>query len=223
MIKFVFLDLDETIFDFKKAEKNALAKTFCQLGIGFDDDIARLYSECNISQWKRLEKGEITREQVKVNRYRLLFEKINCGCSPEKATAAYEKNLAEFAYLTDDAESFLINASKKFRLFAVTNGTKAVQESRIKISGIEKYFEDIFISEAAGYEKPSEKFFDFCFGKINGFDKSKSVIIGDSLSSDIKGGIDSGIKTVWLNRTGTVNDTCLKPDCEIKSLNELVL
>lgn len=219
-MKKVFFDLDDTIFDFKKAERIALSKTMRELGIVPTDEIIMRYSELNISQWKRLELGEITREEVKVNRYRLLFEELGVNLSPKLATSIYEENLKIGHYFIKDAEEVVKKLYEKYDLYIVSNGAKAVQDSRIASSGIEKYFKGIFISETVGYEKPAKEFFDYCFSQIENFDNKNAVIIGDSLSSDIRGGLNAGIKTIWYNPKNLPNHTDVHPDFEIKSLME---
>lgn len=221
MIKNIFFDLDDTLFDFKMAEKTALAKTLTEMGVEPTEEILSRYSIHNISQWKRLELGEITREQVKVNRYRLLFDEFGIDLSPEKATKIYEKHLACGHWFIDGAPEILKALYKNYRLYLVSNGSKKVQDGRLKSSGITKYFDEIFISEAIGFEKPNIEFFTYCFERIPDFSKGETVIVGDSLSSDIKGGSQAGIKTVWFNPHHQQNTTALKPDYEISSLNEL--
>lgn len=220
VIKNVLLDLDDTILDFKKAESQALCKTLCSLGIEPSQHIVQLYSDYNLSQWKRLERGEITRAEVKVNRYRLLFDDLGVDVSPEKATQIYEDNLCIGHYFIQGAPEMLKKLKDRFDLYLVSNGTKRVQEGRLSSAGISGCFKEIFISENVGYNKPSKGFFDFCFSRIPDFKKEETVIIGDSLTSDILGGINSGIKTVWFNPNRNKNDSDIKPDYEISSLDE---
>lgn len=222
MIKNILFDLDDTIFDFKMAEQIALTKTLLSLGVEPTDYIIKRYSELNISQWKLLELGRLTRSQVKVNRYKLLFDELGLDISPEKATAIYEDNLCVGHYFIDGAEKLIkILCDKGYNLYLVSNGAKRVQDGRLKSAGISKYFKDIFISEVVGYEKPSINFFDYCFDKIDNFDKEETIIIGDSLSSDIKGGVNAGIKTIWFNPHNTPNHTDIIPDFQVNSLAEI--
>lgn len=222
MIKNILFDLDDTIFDFKRAERIALSKTLAELGVTPDDRILSRYSEINISQWKLLEKKIITRDEVKVRRYELLFEEFGIDLSAERTTALYEKNLGIGHYFIDGAEEMLQRLYKDYRLYLVSNGATAVQKSRIASSGIEKYFQNIFISQEIGYDKPAKEFFNKCFEQIEDFSKKETIIVGDSLSSDIQGGINAGIKTVWFNPRHLEFDK-IKPDYEISSLDELAL
>lgn len=221
MIRNVLFDLDDTLFDFHKAEKIALTKTLVHFGIDPTEETLALYSTINAAHWKRLELGEISREEVKVGRYRELFETIGIECDPVKATAYYESMLAIGHYFMPGAPELLEELYRKYRLYIVSNGTAKVQEGRIGSSGIAKYMDGIFISQILGANKPDKQFFDICFAEIPDFSLSETVIIGDSLSSDIKGGINAGITTVWFNPKGIENDSDIKPDYTIKELSEV--
>ena len=221
MIRNVLFDLDDTLFDFHKAEKIALTKTLVHFGIDPTEETLALYSTINAAHWKRLELGEISREEVKVGRYRELFKTIGVECDPVKATAYYESMLAIGHYFMPGAPELLEELYGKYRLYIVSNGTAKVQEGRIGSSGIAKYMDGIFISQILGANKPDKQFFDICFSEIPDFSLSETVIIGDSLSSDIKGGINAGIITVWFNPKGIENDNDIKPDYTIKELSEV--
>ena len=221
MIRNVLFDLDDTLFDFHKAEKIALTKTLVHFGIDPTEETLALYSTINAAHWKRLELGEISREEVKVGRYRELFKTIGVECDPVKATAYYESMLAIGHYFMPGAPDLLEELYGKYRLYIVSNGTAKVQEGRIGSSGIKKYMDGIFISQILGANKPDKQFFDICFAEIPDFSLSETVIIGDSLSSDIKGGINAGITTVWFNPKGIENDNDIKPDYTIKELSEV--
>lgn len=221
MIRNVLFDLDDTLFDFHKAEKIALTKTLVHFGIDPTEETLALYSTINAAHWKRLELGEISREEVKVGRYRELFKTIGIECDPVKATAYYESMLAIGHYFMPGAPELLEELYGKYRLYIVSNGTAKVQEGRIGSSGITKYMDGIFISQILGANKPDKQFFDICFAEIPDFSLSETVIIGDSLSSDIKGGINAGITTVWFNPKGIENDSDIKPDYTIKELSEV--
>lgn len=221
MIKNVLLDLDDTILDFKMSERVALTKALTELGVTVTDEIVSKYSAFNISQWKRLELGEITREEVKINRYKLLFDELGLSLSPELTTQLYEKYLAQKHFFIEGAEEMLKDISKSYDLYLVSNGTKKVQQGRLKSARIAPMFKSIFVSEDVGNEKPIIDFFNYVFNTIPNFDKKQTVIIGDSLSSDIKGGINAGIKTIWYNPHNTPNTSSLTPDYEISSLSQI--
>lgn len=220
MIKTVLLDLDDTILDFKMSERVALTKTLNELSIEPTEEIIKKYSKYNISQWKRLELGEISREEVKVNRYKLLFDDIKVDASPQKATAIYEENLAHGHYFVDGAKETLYSICNDYNLYVVSNGAEKVQEGRMSTADISHCFKDIFISEVVGFEKPNVEFFNKVFSQIENFNADEAVIIGDSLSSDIKGGKNAKIKTVWFNPNGLEHGDIV-PDFQISSLDEI--
>ena len=221
MVKFVFLDLDDTIFDFHASEGKALSKTLAELGITPTAETLALYSKINKGQWERLERGEATREEILVRRFEILFDTLGV-CKPAyEAQKIYEHNLSlEYIYI-DGAEELLENLFGKYKLYLASNGTAKVQDSRIERSGIAKYFDGIFISQRVGYDKPSREFFECCFSEIDGFSKDEAIIVGDSLSSDILGGINAGIRTCRYNPKGMPQNPEIMPDYEIASLGEL--
>lgn len=221
MKRFVFLDLDDTVFDFHKAERIALARTLQTLGLFPDPAVLARYSEINAAQWKLLEQGKTTRAELKVRRYALLFEEFGMEISPVLAARTYEKNLGIGHYFIEGAEELLKTLHRDFRLFLVSNGSSDIQRSRIGSSDLHLYFEGMFISEEIGFNKPDKRFFDAIFEKIPGFARDAAVIVGDSLSSDIKGGKNAGISTVWFCPSGGVAPAALQPDYTVSRLCEL--
>lgn len=221
MIKTVLFDVDDTILDFHKAEATAIRKTFAELGIEPTDELVSLYSRINLSQWKLLEKGEITREKLLTRRFDIFYAELGLSQSSEKTQEKYEKYLSRGAYYIDGAEALLEYLYGKYELYIVSNGTAYVQKNRIEISGMAKYFKDIFISEYIGYDKPSKEYFDACFAKIPNLEKDKSIIIGDSLTSDILGGKNAGVKTCWYNPRKAPKNSEIRPDYEIRKLSQL--
>ncbi len=218
MIKNVLIDLDDTILDFKKAERLAVKRTLEELSIPANEAVLSRYSEINASQWLLLENGSITRDELKPRRFRLLFKELAVETDAKKATIIYEGFLADGHFFKKGAEALLEALYKKYRLYLASNGTARVQTSRIKSAGLEKYFDGICISELIGANKPDAAFFEHIFSGIPGFKKSETVIIGDSLSSDISGGKNAGIKTIWFNENGLVSTL---PDFTVKSLEEI--
>ena len=221
MIRHVFLDVDNTILDFNKAEAIAVKKTLSALSVPHSPEIIRRYSQLNLAQWKLLEQGKLTREQVKVRRYQLLFEELKADASPEEAARIYEGLLGLGHYFMDGAVEMLQALYGSFHLYLATNGTASVQKSRLKSAGIEPFFEQIFISEELGFNKPEAEFFERCFEKIPDFKKEEAVIAGDSLTSDISGGLRAGIRTVWFNKDLKEAPGKIHPDHTIKALGEL--
>ena len=219
MIEFLFLDLDDTILDFHKAERIALSKTLQHFGIEPTEHVLNRYHIINKSCWERLEKGELTREQVLVQRYALLFQELGLSCDPAAVTALYTKNLAIGHYFLPGAEEAVASLSKKYRLFLASNGTAYVQAGRMTSANLYRFFEKVFVSEELGYNKPAKEFFDGCIKQIPDFDPSRALMVGDSLTSDIQGGINAGIRTCWVNPEHKAGH--IKADYEIEALSQL--
>lgn len=222
MIKYVFMDIDDTLLDFGKAEAAAIKKTFERIGVPATPEVISRYSEINDEHWKMLERGELTREQVLVYRFDALFAELGIKNVPsEMAQASYEYLLGIGHYFVDGAEELLEALKDKYELYIVSNGNASVQDRRLKSAGIVPYFREVFISERVGFNKPSAEFFDACFERIPGFEKDKAIIVGDRLSSDILGGINAGVRTCWFNPKGEAPDPDIPADYEIKHLSEL--
>lgn len=221
MIKTVLLDLDDTILDFHKAEFEALKKTLTHFAVEPTELVTKRYSEINRAQWEALERGELTREQVKYRRFALLFEELKIEVDAEEVRKYYEKMLGIGHFFLPYAEQMLDELKGKYRLFIVSNGTTAVQQGRIESARLAPLFETIFLSEEIGYVKPQKEFFDVCFAQIKDFDPTTSIIVGDSLTSDIQGGINAGIRTCWFDLRGKGNPTNIRPDYTITSLEQL--
>jgi len=216
----VLLDLDNTILDFNRAEYRALGRALGAQGLPFNDEIAALYHEINNRHWEMMEDGLLTRSEVLVKRYEALFRALGLPGDAEKTQKLYEGYLAEGHWFMPGAEELLNSLSESCRLFICSNGVQFVQDGRIKSAGIAPFFEKIFISEHMDGNKPELRFFDQCFREIPGFDRSRAIILGDSLSSDIRGGINAGILTCWYNPQGRENTGPIKPDYEIRELSE---
>ncbi len=221
MIKTVFFDIDDTLLDFHKAEANGIRQTFIELGIEPTDELIKLYSGINLSQWKLLEKGEITRPELLTRRFDILYSQLGLDISSEKTQSIYEENLSQGAYFLEGAEELLSTLCGRYELYVVSNGTAYVQNRRIEKLGLKKYFKEIFISEYIGFDKPSKEYFDACFAKIPELNKDKSIIVGDSLSSDILGGINAGLITCWYNPHKAPKNPEIPADYEIQKLSEL--
>jgi 2-haloacid dehalogenase len=222
MIRNILFDLDDTLLDFRIAERVALAKTLQHLGIEPKDVILSRYSELNLSQWRLLELGQLTREEVKVRRFQLLFNEIGVDCCASYTTEYYENLLGVGHFFMAGAEELLRALSGNYRLFLVSNGSADVQKRRIKSAGMDKYFDNIFFSQQIGFEKPNKAFFDYCFTRIPYIKCHETLIVGDSLSSDVKGGKNAGIITVWFNPDNSKNLSDIIPDYEVCSLLELI-
>jgi len=220
MIEFLFLDLDDTILDFKTAERVAIGKTIRQFGVEPTEEILQRYHRINKWHWEQLELGKMTRAEVLENRFGVLFESLGKEVDTTACARAYEKNLSQGHWFLPGAEEAVDRLHKKYRLFLASNGTASVQKGRMTSANLYRFFETVFVSQEIGHNKPSKAYFDACFARIPGFDPAKAMIVGDSLTSDIRGGINAGIKTVWVNPE---HSPCgdIRPDYEIEALSQL--
>lgn len=219
MIEILLLDLDDTILDFHKAERIAIAKTFRDFDIEPTEHVLNRYHLINKACWEKLETGELTRDQILVRRFELLFAELGVTCDGKAVAKKYEKNLSIGHYFLPGAEEAVKRLHEKYRLFLVSNGTASVQHGRLTSAGLYPWFEKVFVSQEVGYNKPAREYFDRVFAAIPGFEREKAIIVGDSLTSDILGGINAGIRTCWVNpehKTGHI-----KADHEIEALHQL--
>ena len=221
MIDTLLLDLDDTILDFKRAERIALEKTLLAVGIQPTEAVCTLYSRINQEHWEMLERGELTRQQVLVGRYRVLLERLDIPGDVQNCARIYERNLGQGHYFLPGAYEAVESLSKHYRLYLVSNGTATVQHSRLESAGIGGFFRNIFISQDIGINKPDKGFFDACFAEIENFDPKRTMIVGDSLTSDILGGKNAGICTCWVNPEHKECKPQLQPDYQIESITQL--
>ena len=221
MIRDVFFDLDNTLLDFNRSERRAISLTLKHIGAEASEENIALYSRINLSQWKLLEKGELTLDRLRVRRFELLFEALGIEADAHSSMLFYGDRLGEGFFLTDGAADALEALHGRYRLHVASNGIAETQHSRLKGAGLEKYFENVFISQEIGCAKPDKRFFEHCFAAIADFEKSAAVIIGDSLSSDILGGRNADIATVLVSACPPPSDAPALPDRRITSLYEL--
>lgn len=219
----VFIDLDETLLDFYQAEKQALRLAFGQFGLAYSERAVLEYDEINAGVWRKLERGEIDQETLKVERFRLLLNRLHADADPAAFSALYLQELGKGVFLLPGAEETCAYLGGKYALVVVTNGIKDVQRSRIGRSPLEPYFSELIISEEAGSSKPAPAIFEYACRKLGFSDKDKDtmIMVGDSLSSDIRGGANFGMDTCWFNPGLRANDSGLQPTYEIQALPEL--
>ena len=215
-------DADGTLFDYDMAESNALERMFTSRNFDYSENIRLKYREFNSQVWNRYEKNEITKEELQTLRFEHLFDYIGVTCDEKNFNEEYLHELGKGAFLIPGAlEICKAIVSKGKRIYIVTNGILATQQSRIKHSKIKNYISDFFVSEHIGYQKPHVLYFEYVFANIQTINKAKTLIIGDSLSADIAGGNNAGIDSCWLNISREKNTTNIIPTYEISELIEL--
>lgn len=219
----ILFDADNTILDFDKAEEQALKRAFEQCGFHYDGNVLVVYRRNNIAQWQLYERGIISKDEVLISRFVETFKELGIADDCRQAADLYEAYLHNGFYVIHNARDVLDRlVMLNCRLYIVTNGVLSIQNSRMKGSGMDKYFLRRFVSEEVGYPKPCKEYFDFCFANIDNFTRSKTLIVGDSLTSDIQGGINAGIDTCWYNPKRLTNRTEIKPTYEIDDLERIL-
>jgi 2-haloacid dehalogenase len=201
----ILFDADETLLDFHRSEYEAVAETMAEVGIEPTEERISTYSQINDRLWKALERGEIEKSVLLWKRFLLFREQFGIGGTEEDAremAARYMKHLSEKGYLLDGALSLLQRLKGKVRMYIVTNGVAFIQRGRYKLSGLESYPDGVFISEEVGAEKPSPAYFSYVAEHIPDFCRERTLVVGDSLTSDIKGGVNFGLDTCWFNPHG---------------------
>ena len=218
----ILFDADGTLFDFDKSEKNALTEVLNFFGIDATESMTAGYNKINDSLWKMLERNEIDKESLKTKRFEIFCDKYKIGIEPSVIAKNYIDALSNQTEYIDGAVRICKVLSEKCRLYIITNGIKYVQDKRIKKSMLYPYFQDIFISDEIGYEKPSTAFFEAVSNKIDGFCKNTTLVVGDSLTSDIRGGINFDLDVCWFNQKEIKEPTNLNINYTITKLDELI-
>ncbi len=217
----ILFDADGTLLDFQETEQHALQSVFAEFAIPLTEEIKNAYFQINHSLWKQFEKGEIDKHTVVYTRFCRLFEQFRIKADGVLFEDRYQALLGEGHFLLPGALEVCQTLSKQGSLYIASNGVSRTQYSRLNASGLRQYMQDVFVSEDAGFQKPQKEFFEYAFSRIPGFQPEQTIIIGDSLSSDIQGGINAGITTCWYNPRKTQNTTTIQPDFEIHRLEEL--
>ena len=220
--KIILFDADGTLYDFDKSAVQALKSNFEKNNLEWTAERFEIYERVNKKIWDEFEKGLISTTQIKTERFKRFFDAIGVdGIDSIQFSKDYLEFLSQNNYLLPQAKEIVEWANEKFDLVIVTNGLASVQNPRFKNSELRKYFKHIVISEEIGAAKPHQEIFDFAFNLLKNPNKNEVIIIGDNLSSDIKGGINYGIDTCWINPKGKENSSNIQPTYEIKELMEL--
>ena len=198
----VLFDADGTLLDFHRSEREAVKEALAMSGIDADGEMIKKYSEINDGLWKMLERKEIERSVLLYRRFELFCEHYGYIADAKRIAADYMQTLSTKGYLIGGAGELLQSLLGKARMYIITNGVEFIQRERYARTGIGKYFDGLFISEAVGFNKPDKRYFDCVESHIENFDPSRALVVGDSLTSDIKGGINAGLDTCWYNPEG---------------------
>ena len=223
MIKVILWDVDGTLLDFEAAEKVAIGQCFASHNMGeCTDQMLNKYSVINRKYWEALERGELTKPEVLVGRFREFFETEGLPVKQaESFNKEYQLRLGDTIVFCDNAFELVQKYKGLVKQYAVTNGTKVAQDRKLKNSKLDTLFDGIFISDVLGVEKPNKGFFDKVFEVIGTYEKNEVMIVGDSLTSDIKGGNNADVLTVWYNPKRIENTKNVNVNFEISNLWEI--
>ena len=223
MISYPYLlfDADNTLFDFDRANRGAFHAVCQAMDIPESDEHFALYERCNNGLWSAFDRGECTKEFLVIERFRRFLARLGMERDPERCNEVHLGTLAQSSFLLPYAEELCRDLSATHRLYLVTNAVASVQRSRLRHSAILPYISDAFISEDAGAGKPDAAYFDYVFAHIDGINRDNCLLIGDSLSSDIRGANNYSIPCCWYNPKGIPRPDGLRIDYEIRDLREL--
>ncbi len=220
--KYLLMDLDGTLYDFDKAEDKALKDLLVSWGlVNCSEEDIQAYHFYNDACWKALERGEITKERLKTKRFEDYLAYLHFDYDPVLAGEEYAENLSHNGFLLDGAWELLEALSERYELYAVTNGIEKIQLGRWAASGIGRFFKGMFVSDSIGIAKPNLGYFEHVFANIPGFEREKALLIGDSLSSDMKGGVNAQIDTLWYNPKHQPRPTDMPITYEIDDLEKI--
>ncbi len=221
MIKAVLIDIDDTLLDFKKSAEKAIRLCFEKYNLQYSPNVAKTFHIINDELWRKIERKEITKQDMYGLRWVSVFKELNIDRNGFEMETLFRGTLSDIAEPVDNAYQLLEYLYKKYPLYAASNSSFEHQRKRMTQSDMLKYFQKMFVSETVGALKPAKEFFDYCFGEIGNPSPSEVVIIGDSLTSDISGGINYGLKTVWFNPFGKELPQNISPTYTVKDLTEI--
>lgn len=219
MIKAVFIDIDNTLLDFEACAVEAMQKGFAERGVEYKSEMLEIFKSVNDRLWKKIEQGTLTFDELLKIRWKTIFAELKIELDGPEFETYFRNCLRKSAVPMKGAFDALTYLSGKYRLFAASNGPFEQQKNRLEKAGMLKFFEDVFTSEKIGVEKPNRQFFEYCFKSIGDILPSESVMLGDSLTSDMKGGNDFEMQTIWLNLKGEKMPQWI--NYEINSLYEI--
>lgn len=218
---YLLFDADNTLFDFDRAQAEALKKAMLELHGHFEPDYLELYDEVNQRFWQAFERGEIDQTTVKEKRFEAFAEALGASFDPHDMNSLYLQGLLQGSHLLDGALELIQKLAVNHNLAIITNGLKELQRPRFTASPIIQYFEGIVVSDELGIAKPHPGIFDAAFKLLGHPAKEHVLMIGDSLSSDMQGGVNYGIDTCWFNPAGKANKPGLPITHEVKDFSGL--
>lgn len=221
MIQTVFLDVDNTLLDFNENARLAMEKSFHEAGLSFREDMFPVFSAINDSLWRSIETGQLTRERLHEIRWESIFKELQIDHDGKEFETVFLRHMAASPKPIAGAMDLLRCLYPKYTVCLASNASYEPQSKRLSHTGIPACVHKIFISEQLGFAKPEKGFFDACFAQLPGAIPQESIIIGDSLSADIRGGAAYGMKTCWYNPEKKPVPADMKIDYVVHSLPEI--
>ena len=218
---YLLFDADDTLFDFGKADRHAFSALCAAVGLTESEELLRRFRAHNDACWAMFDRGEATKDFIVAERFRRLFGELGIGADPVAANETYLAALATCAFPTPHSVEVCRTLAQTHRLFLITNAVASVQRGRLARAEVRPYFEAAFVSEEAGAQKPTPAYFAYVFAHIDGITRENCLLIGDSLSSDIRGANNYGLPCCWYNPRRSPRPDDLRVDYEIADLREL--
>lgn len=216
----VFIDIDDTLLDFTKCANDAIKSACNKFGVPYTTTLVDTFHPINLDLWHRLEKKEVTKEKLFDTRFQIVFDKLGIKADGIAFETAFRENFHESAILVDGARDLLEYLRSKYKVYVASNASMHQQTNRMKRAELDGYIDGYFVSEEIGFPKPQKEFFDACFKALPDVKPHDVVMIGDSLSADIKGACEYGLKTIWYNhRNEPTSD--VKCDYIVSRLSEV--
>jgi 2-haloacid dehalogenase len=221
--RFFLFDLDDTLLDFKASEKRSFALTMAELGLR--DDIDALFADyqaINLALWRSFEAGAVSKDFLKVERFRKTFEGHRLDLDPAAASHLYLESLSNTVVLVDGAVSLCATLAAIGEVGIITNGVEHIQNRRIASSGLREHISFVSTSEACGFAKPDSRFFEYTAAMASSFVKHEAILVGDRLDADILGANRFGMESCWFNPGRLPNESEAVPTCEVHALHDIV-
>jgi len=220
--KLLLFDADDTLFDYPKAEEMALERAFQQLALPYNKpEHLSAYRLINGQVWEEYGRGDISADLLRTKRFDLLFRQFVSPVDSGEFSQVYLEHLSRAAYLLDGATGILEYLAPKYTLAIVTNGLAEVQQKRFNLSNMSRWIKHLIVSEETGSQKPCPEFFEYTLRKVGSFTKAETLMVGDSLQSDIAGGMNFGIDTCWFNPKEAITPEEIRPTYVINKLEDL--
>ena len=220
--KTILFDADNTLLDFLRSERAALTDTLTAMGVRFNEEMLSVYSRINDSAWKRLERGAITKQELRTLRFREFCDCFKLALDATTMADTYLRLLSTKSFLLPGAVDVCQKLAEHCRLYIITNGISSVFHGRFDCTPLFSLFLDTFVSEEIGCEKPAKAYFEAVATRISDFDPATTLVVGDSLTSDVAGGINAGLDTCWLNTTGKEAPADMPITYTVKQLEDVV-